>query len=56
MRTEIFKAAEMPNVEVLDAVPGLESEDVASAVIYVISTPDRVNITELVIKPRGEPC
>jgi NADP+-dependent farnesol dehydrogenase len=29
-------------------------EDIAESVVYVLSTPDRVNVTELLIRPTGE--
>ncbi|KAF7989552.1 hypothetical protein HCN44_008226 [Aphidius gifuensis] len=35
-------------------LPCLESQDIADAIFYVISTPPRVQITELTIRPLGE--
>lgn len=35
--------------------PGLEAEDIADSVLYVLGTPQRVQIHELIIKPNGEP-
>ncbi|KAL1374586.1 hypothetical protein pipiens_004867 [Culex pipiens pipiens] len=35
-------------------MPKLKPEDVAEAVLYVITTPDHVQVHELVIKPMGE--
>ncbi|XP_058838956.1 farnesol dehydrogenase-like [Topomyia yanbarensis] len=34
--------------------PKLECEDIANAVLYVLGTPERVQIHELIIKPVGE--
>jgi NADP-dependent 3-hydroxy acid dehydrogenase YdfG len=34
--------------------PELASEDVAEAVVYLLSTPTNVNVTQLTIKPVGE--
>lgn len=36
------------------SVPVLIPEDIADGVIYVLSTPPRVNVTELMIRPTGE--
>lgn len=35
-------------------VPTLMPEDIAEAIVYILSTPDRVNVTELTIRPTGE--
>nr|XP_019527683.2 farnesol dehydrogenase-like [Aedes albopictus] len=37
-----------------NVVPLLEPEDIANAIIYVLSTPPRVQVHELTIKPVGE--
>lgn len=37
-----------------NSVPLLLPEDVSDAVIYILSTPPRVNVTELMIRPTGE--
>lgn len=34
--------------------PKLQPDDIANSVVYVIGTPQRVQITELTIKPLGE--
>lgn len=39
----------------LTGIPALRAEDVADAVAYVIATPAHVQITQLTIKPLGEP-
>lgn len=36
------------------AVPSLLVDDIAEAVVYILSTPTRVNVTELTIRPTGE--
>ncbi|XP_035720355.1 farnesol dehydrogenase-like [Vespa mandarinia] len=51
--TEIFDANNF-NVDTIKDLPMLEAEDVANAVVYVIGTPQRVHITELIIRPFGE--
>ncbi|XP_043674953.1 farnesol dehydrogenase-like [Vespula pensylvanica] len=35
-------------------LPVLDPDDVANAIIYIIGTPQRVHITELIIRPFGE--
>ncbi|XP_046826487.1 farnesol dehydrogenase-like [Vespa crabro] len=51
--TEILQVANF-NVNTFKNVPALEADDIANAVIYVIGTPQRVHITELIIRPFGE--
>ncbi|XP_017777387.1 PREDICTED: farnesol dehydrogenase-like [Nicrophorus vespilloides] len=41
--------------ELEESAPYLESKDVADAVIYVLGTPQHVQVTELTIRPTGEP-
>lgn len=36
-------------------MPILQAEDIAEAVIYVLSTGENVQVHELTIKPLGEP-
>lgn len=36
-------------------LPMLQAEDVANAIMYVLSTPPHVQVHELTIKPLGEP-
>ncbi|KAF5299367.1 hypothetical protein FQR65_LT09408 [Abscondita terminalis] len=38
----------------LDSYPALEAKDIASAVLYVLSTPPHCQVHELIIKPVGE--
>lgn len=40
--------------EYFSSVPLLLPEDIATGVVYVLSTPFRVNVTELTIRPTGE--
>lgn len=40
--------------EYFNSVPTLLPEDIAEGVLYVLSTPLRVNVTELMIRPTGE--
>ncbi|XP_063929983.1 uncharacterized protein LOC135142235 isoform X3 [Zophobas morio] len=35
--------------------PILQAEDIADGVVYVLSTPEHVQVLELTIKPVGEP-
>ncbi|XP_047354895.1 farnesol dehydrogenase-like isoform X5 [Vespa velutina] len=51
--TEIFDANNF-NVNAMKDLPVLEADDIANAVVYVIGTPQRVHITELIIRPFGE--
>lgn len=49
VRTEI-----LPTDIVTSDMPLLESEDISEAVLYVLGTPPRVQVHELMIKPVGE--
>jgi NADP+-dependent farnesol dehydrogenase len=57
VKTDIIDAAGYTGSteEYYESIPVLLSEDVADSVVYVLSTPPRVNITELMIRPTGEP-
>lgn len=48
--TDIFTVAGMPK-EVREQLIGLKPEDIADSVIYLLSTPVSVNVTELTIRP-----
>ncbi|XP_055597051.1 farnesol dehydrogenase-like [Uranotaenia lowii] len=50
VRSEMTKG-----LEHLGEFPFLEPEDIADGVLYVLSTPPRVQVHELMIKPAGEP-
>ncbi|EFN79352.1 farnesol dehydrogenase [Harpegnathos saltator] len=57
VKTEILEAIsdlDIDKLKVFSSFPTLESKDVAEAVVYVIETPQRVQITELTITPFGE--
>ncbi|XP_058838958.1 farnesol dehydrogenase-like [Topomyia yanbarensis] len=51
----IVKTEILEGVPGVDLIPTLEPEDIADAVRYVLSTPPRVQIHELMIRPMGEP-
>ncbi|XP_046738888.1 farnesol dehydrogenase-like [Diprion similis] len=55
VKTEIMEAAEycVENTGSPDA-PTLQAKDISDAVLYVLSTPPNVQITELTIRPVGE--
>ncbi|XP_033212944.1 farnesol dehydrogenase-like [Belonocnema kinseyi] len=56
VQTDIF-SANLKNADFLGKIenlPALKSEDVADAILYVLGTPTRVQITELTIRPLGE--
>ncbi|XP_011493633.2 farnesol dehydrogenase-like [Aedes aegypti] len=50
VRTEILPAS----ITSQSVIPLLEPEDIADAIIYALSTPPRVQVHELTIKPVGE--
>ncbi|KAF7390939.1 hypothetical protein HZH66_009419 [Vespula vulgaris] len=52
--TNIMQANNFELNESYKSFPTLEPNDVANAIIYVIGTPQRVHITELIIRPFGE--
>lgn len=56
VKTEIGKASGL-SAEVLqmyNAIPHLEADDVADAIVYLLSTPAHVNIQDIIIRPTGE--
>ncbi|XP_014482101.1 PREDICTED: farnesol dehydrogenase-like [Dinoponera quadriceps] len=55
-KTELSEAAKLDvaGLKVLSTYPALESKDIADAVVYVVETPQHVQITELTIAPFGE--
>ena len=54
VKTEILGATPADQSEKFAAVPALEPEDISESIIYVLGTPQRVQITELEIRPLGE--
>ena len=55
MKTAIFDANTNIDVsENLSEAPSLEPEDIAESIVYVLGTPQRVQITELTIRPLNE--
>ncbi|XP_046748274.1 farnesol dehydrogenase-like [Diprion similis] len=56
VKTDIIRASGVPNHEsFFDNVPHLLPEDISNAVVYILGTPDFVQVTELSIRPVGEP-
>ncbi|XP_068086562.1 farnesol dehydrogenase-like [Anabrus simplex] len=55
VNTDIFNTSPRIDANMFYSLPNLNSEDVADAVIYAISTPPHVQIHEIIIKPVGEP-
>lgn len=54
VKTEIATAAGLPLEAGLAGLAMLESDDVSDAVIYILSTPARVQIQDIIIRPTGE--
>ncbi|XP_043485610.1 farnesol dehydrogenase-like [Polistes fuscatus] len=52
--TDIMAASNFEIQDVPKHFPVLKPSDIADAVIYIIGTPQRVHITELIIRPLGE--
>lgn len=53
-RTEFMESFSTFSSEVMAAMPALEPEDVAAALVYVLSTPPRVLVQDVVLRPLGE--
>lgn len=56
VQTEIFgaNAEDKSFANNILNLPALQSEDIADAIVYILGTNPRVQITELTIKPLGE--
>ncbi|XP_046487630.1 farnesol dehydrogenase-like [Neodiprion pinetum] len=55
VKTDIVRAAGLPASEdYFSKCPCLEPEDIAAGLVYVLGTPEHVQITELTIRPVGE--
>lgn len=56
INTTLFKSSNLPD-EVLKQVESkiekLEPQDIADAVIYVLSLPHRINVSELIMRATG---
>ncbi|CAG9768892.1 unnamed protein product [Ceutorhynchus assimilis] len=52
VKTEFCSVAEIPD-EFLEQLTALHSNDISAAVIYALSTPPHVNVTEITVKPLG---
>ncbi|KAF2887972.1 hypothetical protein ILUMI_18201 [Ignelater luminosus] len=53
--TELFRNYPQNEVETVGSIyPMLQSEDVANAALYILSTPPNVQIQELILRPLGE--
>ncbi len=58
VRTEIYEVSGFGNTsedDVFTDWPFILPEDIAEGVLYILSTPYSVNVTDLTIKPNGEP-
>lgn len=55
VKTEILTAsyANIPD-DIYELLPALEPEDIANTLLHIISTPPRVQIHDVIIKPTGE--
>ena len=52
VKTELFEKGNLDLSSFIDDIPYLKPEDVADSICYVISVPQRVNITELTLQPK----
>ncbi|CAG9771319.1 unnamed protein product [Ceutorhynchus assimilis] len=56
VKTEIIMSEEFANeanVEDPKTLPGLEAQDIADGALYILSTPDHVNVNELTVSVQG---
>jgi NADP+-dependent farnesol dehydrogenase len=56
VETDFFAAAKIvaKGVSITSVLPALDSSDISNAVLYLLSTPYHVNITEMTVRPVGE--
>lgn len=56
VETEFFGAAGMMKVgdKISDGYAALRAENISHAVMYLLSTPYTMNVTEMTVKPTGE--
>lgn len=52
--TSILDDSGIPNLSEFKKNPSIKAEDVTDAILYLLSTPYHVNVTELTIRPVGE--
>lgn len=57
VETDFFHAASFieKDMKIGDSLPALRSEDISNAIIFLLTTDYHVNITEMTVKPVGEP-
>ncbi|XP_058807538.1 farnesol dehydrogenase-like [Phymastichus coffea] len=53
--TEVVQNAVDKSTGIIHANPALQPDDIANAIVFVLGTPVHVQITQLTIKPLGEP-
>ncbi|KAK4874252.1 hypothetical protein RN001_013612 [Aquatica leii] len=56
VKTEMLASTYLKEYKTIKEKPALESEDVASAVLYTLSTPPHVQIQDILIRPVGQIC
>ncbi len=54
LREDISDKELLEDKDYSDDEPKLQPEDIANAVLYAVSEPDRVNVNEILIKPTGK--
>ncbi|XP_049855024.1 farnesol dehydrogenase-like [Schistocerca gregaria] len=56
LKTEIFSTLQKHSTEALEnmRLPMMESEDMADAVIYMLSQPPRVQVYDIILRPTGD--
>ncbi|XP_046988873.1 dehydrogenase/reductase SDR family member 11-like [Schistocerca americana] len=56
VKTEIFNTLQKHSTEALEnmRLPMMESEDMADAVIYMLSQPPRVQVCDIILRPTGD--